>query len=202
MVPSMAHAAHDLFSPDLDEREDDPHDARDDVVVLRGVSWRDYQRLLEIRGERRLPRYTYFVESSLGRLVEAWCSVNGIEFTPVGSWTLQSEATKRGVEPDESYCLGENAAREQPDRPDLAIEVVHASRGISKLDVYRKLGVSEVWIWKKDALAVHALRGEQYEAVGRSELLPGLDLELLLRFVRVRPVSRAVREYREALGEG
>ena len=33
-------------------------------------------------------------------------------------------------------------------------------------------------------------------AVGGSELLPGLDLGTLLRFVDVRPMTRAVQEYR------
>ena len=88
------------------------------------------------------------IKSSLGCLIEAWCFAKGIDFTPVGSWTLENETAQRGVEPDECYCLRENASREAPDRPDLAIEVIHTSGGISKLDVYRKLAVPEVWIWK------------------------------------------------------
>lgn len=189
---------------------------QDQVIVLSGASWADYKRLLEIRGDRPVPRFTYlegvlelmnpslthdFTKSSLGRLVEAWCFAKGIDFTPVGSWTLENEAAERAVEPDECYCLGENASRETPERPDLAIEVIHTSGGISKLDVYRKLAVSEVWIWKKGAIAVHVLRGESYEAVSGSEQLPGIDLDELLRFIQIRPVSRAVREYRQALGE-
>ena len=31
----------------------------DDIIVLRDVTWADYQRLLEIRGERPVPRLTY-----------------------------------------------------------------------------------------------------------------------------------------------
>jgi len=208
----MAQPAQEFASAAV---EPDPR-GHDNIIVLQGVSWADYQRLLEIRGERAVPRFTYlegilelmsrsqthdFIKSSLGCLVEAWCFVNGVDFTPVGSWTLESEEAERGVEPDECYCLGENAVREEPDRPDLAIEVIYKSGSISKLEVYRKLQVPEVWIWQKGAVTVHALRGEQYEAVPRSEQLPGLDVEELLRFVQIRPVSRAVREYQAALSQ-
>jgi Uma2 family endonuclease len=206
----MAQPAHDFGAASTEQ--DLP--SGDQIVVLHDVSWADYQRMLEIRGDRSVPRLTYlegelelmspshthdFVKSSLGRLVEAWCFVQGLDFTPVGSWTLESKAARRGVEPDECYCLRENAAREEPERPDLAIDVIHTSGGLSKLDVYRKLNVPEVWIWKKGALSIHALRGEQYEPISESEQLPGVDLGQLLRYIEIRPVSRAVREYQEAL---
>ena len=32
---------------------------RDDIVVLRNVSWADYQRILEIRGDEPAPRLSY-----------------------------------------------------------------------------------------------------------------------------------------------
>jgi hypothetical protein len=46
---------------------------------------------------------------------------------------------------------------------------------------------------------VFGLRDTQYVALVRSELLPALDLEILLRFVDVKPMTRAVTEYRAAL---
>jgi hypothetical protein len=45
------------------------------------------------------------------------------------------------------------------------------------------------------------LRGGRYEAIPRSEVLPGLDLGQLASFVPIRPMTRAVRAYREALGK-
>lgn len=210
MLLGMAQPAYNLTAPAAVTEEG----RHDDLIVLQGVSWADYQRLLEIRGDRSVPRFTYlegvlelispshlhdFVKSALGRLVEAWCFENGVDFTPVGSWTLESKEAQRGVEPDECYCLGENAGLEAPERPDLAIEIVCTTGAISKLDVYSKLGVPEVWIWKKGVLSLHALRSEHYEPIERSELLPQLNLDQLLEFVPIRPVSRAVREYRAAL---
>jgi Uma2 family endonuclease len=184
---------------------------RDDVIVLSDVRWADYQRLLEIRGERPAPRLTYLegvlelmtpsqphesIKSMIGRLVEAWCLETGVDITPYGSWTHESKEADRGIEPDECYVLGNSA---HPERADLAIEVEWTRGAIDKLDVYRKLGVREVWIWRKDRIDVFALRGEHYAQTDASEALPGLDLRLLLQFVAVRPMTRAVTEYRAAL---
>ena len=71
--------------------------------------------------------------------------------------------------------------------------------GLDKLEVYRRLGVKELWIWKDGAITVHVLRNDEYVAVNKTELPPGLDLVTLLRFVDVRPMTRAVQEYRAAI---
>lgn len=183
----------------------------DHIVVLEGVTWADFQRVLEIRGDRPVPRLTYLqgrlelmapsrahegIKSMIGRLVEAWCMERGVEITPYGSWTIESKAAERGAEPDECYVLGDV---EEPERPDLAIEVIWTSGGLDKLDVYRKLAVREVWVWKGDRIRMYELRGEVYEPINSSGVLPALDLEQLWRFVGIRPMTRAVREYRAAL---
>lgn len=67
------------------------------------------------------------------------------------------------------------------DRLDIAIEVVKSSGGIDKLDVYAGLGVPEVWFWINGAIEIFALRGENYERLTGSELLPDAPLELLTR---------------------
>ena len=184
----------------------------DRFVHLRGATWADYQRLLEIRGEHSAPRFTYLegvieimspsrkhesLKSILGRLVETYCQVRGIEFDVFGSWTLESKEAERGAEPDECYVFGEVS---DPDRPHLAIEVVWTSGRLDKLQVYRKLGVREVWYWRRGILSAHALRGEQYEQIATSEVLPGIDLLQLASFVEGRTASQAMREYRNALG--
>jgi Uma2 family endonuclease len=209
----MAQLAHHV--PNQEKLLDAP--PHENVIVLNGVSWGDYQRLLEIRGERSVPRFTYcegvlelmspsryheHVKSSLGCLLEAWCIARGVEFTPYGSWTLESKEAERGVEPDECYCLGETAALDEPEHPDLAIEVIYTSGSISKLDVYRKLRVPEVWTWKNERLAIHTLAGDHYETAERSRLLPELDVAQLASFALRRPVSEALRAYRAALDAG
>jgi Uma2 family endonuclease len=195
---------------ELVDRGDEPRE--DHYVHLYGVTWADYLRLLEIRGEHSAPRLTYVegtleimspsrthdeIKSYIGRLVEAWCLERGVEFTPYGSWTLKNKREERGAEADECYVFGPEPKRKR--RPDLAIEVVWTSGGIDKLEVYRKLRVREVWYWIDGRIDVHVLRGAQYQPVALSEALPGIDLEQLVSFLDRPTASRAIRDYCAAL---
>ncbi|MFC1642716.1 Uma2 family endonuclease [Myxococcota bacterium] len=183
----------------------------DSIIVLRGATWADYQRILELRDERSLPRVAYLegqlelmspslshevIKSMISRLVETWCLEKGVEITAYGSWTQNSQESQRGVEPDECYVLGDNP---EPSCCDLAIEVVWTSGGLDKLALYRKLGVRELWVWKDGELTLFKLTGDQHEPILASQALPGIDLEQLLGFVDIRPMTRAVRDYRAAL---
>lgn len=193
----------------LRDRENIHHE--DHFAHLDGVTWADYERLLEIRGDHSAPRITYLegtleimspsaqhdsIKSTIGRLVEVWCLEHDVEFTTYGSWTVKSRRAKRGAEPDECYVFGLVTA---PKRPDLVIEVIWTSGGIDKLDVYRKLGVPEVWFWDAGRIGVYRLRGVRYTATARSVVLRGIDLEQLASFIDRPTTSRAIRDYRAAL---
>jgi len=182
-------------------------------VVRRGVSWAEFQRAIEDRGERSDPRMAYLegvleimspgghheeIRGVIGCLVEVWCLEHDIEFTTMGNWTLEDEAVARAVEPDECWVFG--GPRGERSRPDLAIEVIWPSGSINKLEIYRKLAVREVWIWNRGRLTAHALRGEIYEPVSESLVLPGIDLSQLATFLVDQPTtSAAIRAYRDVL---
>jgi Uma2 family endonuclease len=183
----------------------------DKIVVLHGMSWADYQRRQEARGESSVPRLAYLegeleittpsrshesLKSRIGCLVEAWCLEKGVEFSTYGSWTLEKREAERGLEPDECYVFG---TAQEPERPDLAIEVVWTSGGIRKLDIYLALGVSEVWFWRRGRISVHVLRGDHYEEVPQSACLSGIDLTQLVEYLDRPTTSQAIREYRGAL---
>jgi Uma2 family endonuclease len=129
-----------------------------------------------------------------GRLLEAWAEEAGIERNACGSWTVKQQPDERGVEPDEWYVVGERETA----APDLAIEIVANSGRLNKLAIYAPLGVREVWTSKSGRLAVHVFRGGEYVSSTRSEVLPGLDLDLLAGFVERTDQKAAVREYRPA----
>lgn len=183
----------------------------DHVVVLRPATWKDYERLDAIRGDRSVPRFTYLdgcleimspsidrdrISRRIGALVMAWCDEREIDYETAGSWTVKRRKKEAGAEADECFYFG-TAAR--PRRPDLAIEVEWSARALEKLEVWARLGVPEVWVWRSDAIHVHGLRGDRYLVLERSRFLPDLDVGELAKFVRVAPTSRAVRGYRDAL---
>lgn len=118
----------------------------------------------------------------------------GLELTGIGSWTLRSAPKQRGVEPDECYSIGPVG-----DRPDLAIEVAWTRGGLDKLEIYRGLGVRELWTWREATIEVRVLRGDAYHQTDESEILPGLDLALIGRLAIHASQPAAVRELRSIL---
>nr|WP_242038821.1 hypothetical protein [Anabaena lutea] len=61
----------------------------------------------------------------------------------------------------------------------MAIKVVVTSGGIDDLLIYQGFGVPEVWFWKNHQFSLYFLRGDKYEKISTSEILPDLDLTLL-----------------------
>ncbi|HEX6739168.1 MAG TPA: Uma2 family endonuclease, partial [Vicinamibacteria bacterium] len=134
------------------------------------------------------------VKTKLARVVEAYAEELGLNLEGYGSWTLKRKEAERGAEPDECYSLGEAG-----EVPDLAIEVIWTSGGLDKLEIYRRLGVREVWIWRSGVISVFALRGDRYQRIERSELLPQMDLALICSVLEAPSQTAAVRELRARL---
>lgn len=185
----------------------------DQRIFMYGVTWSEYEALLAIRGERAGIRIAYLegdleimspsidheaIKTLIGRLLEAYAEEQGLELNGYGSWTIKSAPRERGVEPDECYIVG----IERKPAPDLAIEVVWTHDGIDKLEIYRGLGVREVWVWREERIAVYELRGDTYAELERSGLFPELDLALLVSFLDRPDQTQAVREFRAALRGG
>jgi len=126
----------------------------------------------------------------LAILLEAYFFEKGIKFIPVGNATRRDKTQDVSFEPDESYYLGDKKTH-----PDLAIEVTITSGGIDKLEKYKRLKIAEVWFWENNQLAVYRLRDDDYEQVSRSEFLPELDLELLVRCVLMPSIIEARTEF-------
>lgn len=179
-------------------------------MTLYDVSWADFELILQIRGDHGGVRVTYLngvlelmspsvdhegVKTTIGRLLEAYAEEQGLPFNGFGSWTLKRATRARALEPDECYSLSPG----RPARPDLAIEVIWTSGGIDKLEVYRGLGIGEVWFWREGAIEVHVLIGDSYERRERSGLLPDLDLVQLARHIDPENQTESVQLYRQAL---
>jgi Uma2 family endonuclease len=77
--------------------------------------------------------------------------------------------------------------------------VIWTRGGLDKRAIYQKLGVPELWFWRRGRIVVYSLRGETYEEVAQSEVLPGIDLALLASFLDCPTTSQAMREFRRAL---
>ena len=185
----------------------------DQRVRLTGVAWGDYQRLLALRGERAVPRLTYLagelelmspsvyhegMKTRLARLIEDYARLCDILVEGFGSWTLHNEEQERGAEADECYVIGPLSGT--PTLPDFAVEVVWTRGGIDKLEVYRGLGVPEVWVWQEGRLRFYTLGDDGYRAALRSSFLPALDPRLVEDCMAAASQNEALAALRARLG--
>ena len=182
---------------------------REEKYITSGVSWQAYESLLSALGNSSSYRVAYLSETleimspsrsheldkeNIGRLLEAYLEEKRIRFWGLGSTTFRNDDKQAGKEPDKSYCIGTDKAI-----PDLAIEVIYTSGGIDTLEIYRRLGVGEVWIWQDKQLKVFCLRDDNYQQQQQSKLLPDLDLTLLAQYVVIKDPLDAIVEWRKAI---
>jgi Uma2 family endonuclease len=180
-----------------------------DGVVLYNVTWDTLEKLdadLEGTGAR-LTYLDGFLEimaplsdaheeprNTLGRLLEMYMHLKSIRFYGRGSTTIGMKELGARKEPDESYCLGDRRKI-----PDLALEITVTSGGVDVLEIYRRIGVREVWFWEDGVISVYCLRSTAYELVQQSELLPELDLRSLEFHTRMADQYDAVNAFMQTL---
>jgi Uma2 family endonuclease len=185
----------------------------DQRVIMYGVPWSGFEAQLALRGDASGPRIAYLdgalelmspsrdherIKSFIGCLIEAYALERSIDLSPDGSWTLRNAPKASGIEPDECYIVGSD---QRAERPDLAIEVDWTSGGIDKLEIYRRLELTEVWTWRDGAIEIRVLRAGSYERIDHSTTFPGLDVQLLASFLEHPTAMQAVRAFRAALAE-
>lgn len=206
----------------IDEPEMGHNNDPEEIFITSGVSWENYEILLAKLEENSHYRITYLdgileivspsirhekIKTNLGMLLERFFYSKRIRFIPMGSSTFKNKAKKAGAEPDECYCIDEEKSV-----PDLAIEVVVTSGNVNKLEIYRRLGVAEVWFWERNEFKLYHLRDNSqkekasvypdtygYEQITKSEVVPQLDIALLERCISISDSLQAIDEFEQGL---
>lgn len=192
-------------------------------VILHNASWETYERLMDERGERGVPRFAYdrgeleimspstehesaayFLE-----LLVAVCSEEmGINVYGVRSTTFKREDIDRGFEPDASfYVRNEGLVRgrrridlDSDPPPDLVVEVDITSPSLNKFPIYARIGVPEIWRYDGERVSVFVLRDGEYAAVAESAALPPISGPVLTRFVEASRSTGSAAWMREVRG--
>lgn len=182
---------------------------KEERFITNEVSWQQYEALLVRLEDNSYYRFTYLdgvleivspsrqhegVKKRIATLLEVYFEETDTEYFPLGSTTFRRQERRGGTEPDESYCIGL-----EKEFPDLVVEVVFTSGGLDKLAVYARLGVSEVWFWENARFSLYRFKGDKYESIPKSELLPGLDLALLAEYVQHPNPLAAVKAFRQQI---
>jgi Uma2 family endonuclease len=199
-------------------------------VLLTGITWQTYERLLVEHTGRSSPRFTYdrgeleimvlsFEHEEINRLVAdvfaAIADATGVDFVNAGSTTLKRRDLERGFEPDTCFYIRsasrvrgkKNLDLPEDPAPDLVIEVDIIRSSLDKMGIYAAMGVPEVWRYDGEVVRILALRGESYESSTASAFLVGLTPLYLTGFVeeaRTTPRSAWLQHVRDwaARGQG
>ena len=177
-------------------------------VLLTNVPWSVYVmlrdsldspglRMTYLKGDLELmsPSKLHEVnKTQIARLLELFCLERDIPLFGYGSTTFRREDAERGLEPDECYSRG----RER-DVPEVALEVVVTHGTIDKLEVYRGLGIRELWVFESGAFRVLSLRGDAYARIDASEVFPEVDLTRIAHFAVQDDQHAALRAFRDEL---
>lgn len=193
-------------------------------TVMENVRWETFVELAEQR-RGSVPRMTYDegvlelmsplrqhenIGCLIGRLVETYTEVLGIEIQSVASTTFKRPDLKKAFEADESYYIQhaelirpkEEVDLSEDPPPDLVIEIEITTSVIAKLKLFAAMEVPEVWRHDGESLEMLWLEGGHYVEMPNSRALPSLTASKIDSFLAKRFVlgeTALIREFRSSI---
>lgn len=206
-----------------------PVDPAAQQVLLHGVSWETYTRLLTDYQDQSGVRFTYdrgfleimvpsfaheTIKDILTLLVNVLAEELDIDVEGAGSTTFRSEDMARGFEPDACFYVqhaervrGKQHIDLAADPPaDLVIEIDVTSSSLPRFPIFAAVGVPEVWRFNGERVSIATLQGGEYVERPESVALPQVTSLILSEFVEAhshmkRPAwLRRVREWARQRG--
>lgn len=184
-------------------------------VILQGISWETYERLLAEHQESSGTHFTYdrgrleiMVLSArhekpnraLALVVEVFAEEKSIEVENLGSTTFKREDVDRGFEPDSCfYVQNAERIRDKDDinltidpPPDLVIEIDITSPSLKKFPIFAALGIPEVWRYDGKQVSIWQLTASEYAETTSSTVLPGITAEALNHLLTARAQMKRI----------
>lgn len=161
----------------------------DQILCLAEMTWNDYEQLIVEDSGYRISYWQGVISivfpsknheriaEIISGLIKTFCRKYSLAYFPSGSTTLKKPPFA-GKEPDHSFAFKTDKAL-----PDLAIEVIYTSGGVSDLEKYQYLGIPEVWLWQNNEITFYRLVDEKYEVIASSVCLPQLRADFLITFI-------------------
>lgn len=180
--------------------------SRDKKLLLNGVSWNFYKRLLKeyensnglrfafdngiLEIEMPTPKHES-PSQILSDLITTVCVELEIDVRNLRTTTLRKKPKTKGVEPDVCFYIQNepkmrgkmelDLTKDPP--PDLVVEVDITSPSLDKMPIYAALGVPEVWLYEGESVVFKKLVGGKYKEIKQSLALPALTGEKATEFL-------------------
>jgi len=178
------------------------------TLIVSGVSWEDYEDLLDDLDERRAVSVSYdegtleimsplseheLYKEVISCLIRAFAEEKNLPLENLGSTTWKRRQLRKGTEADTCFYvttaprivgkLHIDLSVDPP--PDIVVEIDTTNRSQRKFTIYAALRVPE--IWRYDGKLVHMYRFENgsYVTIETSTFLIGLSASLLTEFLEI-----------------
>ncbi|WP_198648968.1 Uma2 family endonuclease [Cyanothece sp. BG0011] len=165
-------------------------------------TWEDYERLLDFRQDKTLPKLYFNSKtqqvrlmsplpshgnrvSTLSDLVKILLRRQGKDWQCFDPITLKIP-NQAGLEPDTCFYIENRQAILGKDKidltidppPDLAIEVDFTS--ITDVEAYELLKLPELWVYRQESLNIYILQENSYQDSEKSNLFPNINIKKIL----------------------
>ena len=197
------------------------------TLTFSDVSWEEYEQLLSDLGDSSGSRVTYdegrleivspssnheMYEELILLIAHVIGAETGCDVESRGSTTFKQKSLAKGAEPDTCFYV-KNASQiigrlkidlsvDPP--PDIAVEIDVSHRSKTKLAIYERFGVPEVWRYDERRLRIYELTPQGYVESAASLTFPFLTCEVLtdlLERSKTMGQSAVLRSFREWLRE-
>ena len=176
------------------------------MLRLEGVSWDEYEQLLEEliqwpgmrvsydHGRVEIISPTFEHENYIGffsRLGQVLSEELDIVIEAAGATTYKQEQLLLGSEGDQSFYVRNASAIIGKRRidldvdppPDVVVEVDITTESLSKFPIYAAFGVPEIWRYDGKRAAIYHLRGQDYVEATSSLSFPCLTSQAMTEFL-------------------
>lgn len=193
-------------------------------VLLRDVSWEEFEAILEELGDRRstrvaycdgmleirtpLPEHEYF-KQAISIAIEDMAETLELDYESYGSTTWRRQAKQAGLEADNCFYfqneaivrgrLDINLAQDPP--PELALEIDVTSKSLERFPIYARLSIPELWCYDTGVLKIYHLQNGQYVEAEQSMIFSELNIQALPQLIEENrsagrlALRRSVREW-------
>lgn len=175
------------------------------MLRLDGVSWDDYEHLLDELAEWPGVRVSYHhgrleimsptfeheqYKSSISRMAHILSEVMDLPLEAAGATTYKQEPFQ-GSEPDESFyvknahaIIGKSRIDLSVDPPpDIVVEVDITNESLSKFPIYAAFGVPEIWRYDGKQVEIYHLVAQSYVTSEESLSFPLLTAQAMTDFL-------------------
>jgi len=195
-------------------------------VILHGISWQTYLQILTELGDHRASRLAYAQgvleitmpsdrhethKKLLERMIETLTEELNLPAKSFGSTTLNRADLEHGAEPDSCYYIqhvsqiqGRQVDLATDPPPDLVLEIDISSPSSRRIDIYRQLGVPELWCYSGGRVQMYRLQNGEYVPCDLSPSFPLVSTAVINQFLQqaeTQDDTTFIRTWRRWIGQ-